>query len=389
MKTLHIAMLAPIKRPLTPDTTVSRQRIIADLTSGLLQKGHRVTIFATKDSSFSGAQIIGIPPKGLNFLPQVENPFYQHTSYLTLMIKKMLDMQDSFDIVHNHMYPEYLPLLSLSAMRKPLLTTVHSQMIPETADVLRVFPEAQLVAISQMAKKLSSRDMHVVHNSVDTDLFFPTEAAKDYLLCVGRMSAAKDDQGNFLDPKGVGNAIKVAQLAGERLKIVGNVEDPEFFETIVRPHLNDKIEFIGNISPEQTLTRQEMVKLFAGAKVFINAINWQEPFGLVMAEALACGTPVVAFDRGAVSEIVVDGKVGFVIDPDESRQSSDNSYQTESKIETKEIKGLVEAVKRIGEIDRSVCREHAITNFSTQRMVSEYEKLYNMLLYDKQHIITK
>lgn len=361
-KQLRIAMLAPIKRPLTPDTTVSRPRVIADLTEGLLKKGHKVSIFATADSSFPGADIIGITPKGLNFMPPAENPFYQHTSFLALMIKKMLDMQDSFDIVHNHMYPEYLPLLSLQAMQKPMLTTVHSQMVPDTVAVLQAFPDAELVAISHMAKKLSGREMHVVHNSVNTELFTPSDDPKEYLLCVGRMSAAKDAQGNFLDPKGISNAITVAQLTGERLKIVGNVEDPKFFETLVKPHLNDKIEFVGQVSSEQTLTREQMADLFAHAKVFLNAINWQEPFGLVMAEALASGTPVVAFNRGAVSEIVVDGKVGFVIDP------------------SKGTEGLAKAVKNIDSIDRKVCRDHAVANFSTTRMVDEYEKLYLNLL---------
>lgn len=362
MKTLHIALLAPIKRPLTPETTVSRQRVIADLVGGLLKKGHRVTIFATSDSHFPGAEIVGIVPKGLNFLPPPENPFYQHTSYLTLMIKKMLTMQDSFDLIHNHMYPEYLAFLSLSALKKPMLTTVHSQMTAETASVLKAFPEAELVAISYMAKKLSGRDMHVVHNSVNTDLFSPSEGIKDYLLCVGRMSAAKDDQGNFLDPKGIGNAIKVAQMTGERLKIVGNVEDLKFFETIVKPHLNGKIEFVGKVSSEQTLSREQMADLFKNAKAFVNAINWEEPFGLVMAEALACGTPVIAFDRGAISEIVVDGKVGFVIDPSEG------------------VEGLAKAVKNIASIDQKACRDHAVANFSTTRMVDEYEKLYFSLV---------
>lgn len=361
MKNLHIAMLAPIKRPLQPDTTVSRLRVIVDLVSGLLRKGHKITLFATGDSQFPGAQIIGIAPKGLNFMPPPENEFYQHTSYLTLMIAEMVKRQGSFDIIHNHMYPEYLPLLALSGLTTPLLTTVHSQMVSETAAVLQAFPQADLVAISHMAKRLSGREMHVVHNSVDVDLFTPSEGVKDYLLCVGRMSKAKDEKGNYLDPKGIGTAIKVAQLTGERLKIVGNVEDPKFFETLVKPHLNDKIEFIGKVASEQTLTRQQMVDLFKGAKAFINAINWEEPFGLVMAEALACGTPVLAYDRGAVSEIVVDSKVGFVIDPSLG------------------VDGLIKAVKKINSINRKDCRDHAVTHFSTVRMVDEYEALYTSL----------
>lgn len=212
-----------------------------------------------------------------------------------------------------------------------------------------------------MAKRMSGRDMDVVHNSIDTEFFVPQEGEKSYLLAVGRMSKAKDEQGRFLDPKGIGNAIAVAEKSGLPLKIVGNVEDPAFFETIVKPHLTDSIQFIGDISSEQTLSRQDMRGLFGGAKAFINAINWEEPFGLVMAEALSCGTPVVAFGRGAVSEIVTKD-VGFVVDPNAG------------------VDAMVDALKQIDTIKRSTCREYAVANFSIKRMVDEYEKVYEKAL---------
>lgn len=359
-KTLKIAILAPIKRPINPQTTVSRNRVIVDLVSGLLKKGHRVTIFGTEDSEIPGAKTIGIVPTGLNMLPAAENEFYQHTSYLTLMIAELVKRQNEFDLVHNHMYPEYLPLLVSSNLKIPMVTTVHSQMIELTAKVLREFPHTNLVAISHMAKKASGIEyIQVVHNSIDTEFFKPDESQpKEYLLAIGRMSKAKDKHGNFLDPKGISNSIKVAQMTGENLKIVGNVEDPEFYEILIKPYLNEKIEFVGDVSPEQKLSREQMVKLYHGAKAFLNPINWEEPFGLVMTEALACGVPVIAYDRGAVSDILVDSKTGYVIDP------------------VKGIEGLAEAVKKIAVIDREACRTHAVTHFSISRMVDEYESLY-------------
>lgn len=374
-------MLCPIKRPLTPNTTVSRPRVIVDLALGLMKKGHQVTLVGTKDSYLPGATTIGVVPKGLNFLPAPENEFYQHTSYLTLMIAELVKRQVEFDIIHNHMYPEYLPLLALDSLKTPCITTVHSQMIPLTVQVLRQFPIAHLVAISHMAQKASGiGTMRVVHNSVDTELFQPDDTpSKTYLLAVGRMSKAKNKDGSFMDPKGIQNAIKVAQVSGERLKIVGNVEDPKFFETLVKPHLSDKIEFVGEVSPEQKLTREEMVKLFVGAKAFINAINWEEPFGLVMAEALACGTPVIAYNRGAVAEIVKDGVTGFTVEPDISHLGDLGHL----KIQKRGLDALVEAVSRIGEIDRAACRKHAVTHFSTERMVEEYEQLYKQLVTTK------
>ena len=206
---------------------------------------------------------------------------------------------DDFDIIHNHMYPEFLALLA--SFKTPLVTTIHAQMTPEMADTLKLFLEAHLVAISESAKKLSGLDIPVIHNGIDTEFFIPGNAVRDYLLFVGRMSKAKNEKGNFLDPKGVVNAIKIAQKTGDRLKIVGNVEDSAFFETLIKPHLSDKIEFVGDVSSEQLLTREQMRELFQGAKAFLFPINWEEPFGLVMAEAMAFGTPGGAFQRGGVS----------------------------------------------------------------------------------------
>lgn len=364
MKPLRIAILAPIKRPITPDTTVSRARVIVDLAQGLMKKGHQVSLFATEDSLLPGAKIVGITSQGLNFMPPPENPFYRDTAYLTMMIKRVEAMQNDFDVIHNHMYPEYLPLLALSNFKIPFLTTVHSQMTEETKATLKLFPEAQLIAISEMSKKTAGIPaMTVIHNSINTDLFrIDPNSKRDYVLFVGRMSKAKDAQGNFLDPKGVTHAIKLAQVTGERLKIVGNVEDTAFFETLIKPHLSEKIEFVGEVSPEQLLTREQIVALFQGAKAFINPINWQEPFGLVMAEALACGTPVIAFDRGAVSEIVKDGEVGFVVDPEQG------------------IEGLQNALGKLSAINHDICREYAVKHFSTERMVSEYEMIYQKIL---------
>lgn len=360
---MKIAFLCPIKRPILPDTTVSRNRVIVDLVSGLVQNGHQITLFASKDSYLPNVQTVGILPNGLNFLPEAENPFYRHTAYLTQMIEEAVATQSQFDLIHNHMFPEYLALLIEPQLKIPLLTTVHSQMVDETIATLKKFPSSHLVAISRMAKQAAGiNNMYVVHNSIDTDLFTPVAGPKDYLLAAGRMSKAKDAQGNFLDPKGIANSIKVAQKLNMNLKIVGNCEDPKFFESLVKPYLSKQIEFVGEVSPEQSVKREDMVKLFQNALAFINPINWEEPFGLVMAESLSCGTPVVAFNRGAVSEIVADSKVGFVIDP----------YAG--------IDGIVQAVKRISEIDRNVCREHAVVNFCKDRMVKDYEKIYNSLI---------
>ena len=126
---MRIAILAPLKRAITPDVTASRPRVIFDLVSELIKRGHKITIFGTADSVVPGAEVVGVIPKALNFLPAAENPFYQHSAYLTKMIKMVTD---DFDIIHNHMYPEFLALLA--SFKTPLVTTIHAQMTPEMAD---------------------------------------------------------------------------------------------------------------------------------------------------------------------------------------------------------------------------------------------------------------
>lgn len=401
MKQQRIALLAPIKRAITPAVTASRPRVVFDLATGLVARGHTVTVFGTGDSTIPGAQIVPIVPRALTAMPPAENPFYQHTEYLVQMITKAAEKSGEFDIVHNHMYPEYLALLASSSFQVPLVTTVHSQMTPDMVATLQAFKHAHLLAISESAKRASGLPLPVVYNGIDTYRFVTANVEKTYLLFVGRMSSAKDEQGNFMDPKGVTHAIALAKHVNMPLHIVGNVEDPAFYETLIKPHLSDTISFVGPVTSEQALTREQVIEQYQGAIALINPINWEEPFGLVMAEAMACGVPVVAFNRGSVSELIVDGKTGFVIKPDQidSRnprmdkpkilgidtqglESSDGQAQDSGNLHIKKIgiDGLMEAVKRIGEIDPAVCRSHAVDHFSTDAMVSQYEKVYEGLV---------
>lgn len=362
-KQLRIAMLTGIKRSINPGVTAARNRVIVDLATELVSRGHDVTLYTTQDSSLPGVHIEPILPSGLTALPAAENPFYQHTAYLTKMIATLISKQDSYDVVHNHMYPEYLPLLALDAMRIPTITTFHAQMTPESTEVLGMFPSATVVAISDAASRASGRGLPVVHNGIDTDLFVPDDTRKhEYALFVGRMSKAKGNDGAFLDPKGVTNAIAVCEKLRMPLKIVGNIEDPEFFEMLIKPHLSDTIQLVGGGGKEQNLTREDVVALYQGARVFLNPINWEEPFGLVMAEAMSCGVPVVAYDRGSVSELVADGKTGFVVDPQRGHD------------------GLIEALGAVDSIDRHACRSHAVERFSKARMTSDYLDWYQKLL---------
>lgn len=370
---LRIAMLAPLKRPITPTTTVSRNRVIVDLTSQLLKRGHAVTIFGTGDSQLPGVDFRVVIPASLQKLPPAENAFYQHTAYLTQMVRAILADQNSFDIVHNHMYPEFYPFAVLPLLTKPMLTTVHAQMTPDLTSVFAGFPEAHLVALSDAAMRQAGRTMDVVHNGIDADFFVPdTKRVQEYFLFIGRMSRAKDDRGKFLDPKGVTHAIAAAYKTNERLKIVGSVEDPLFFETLVQPLLSKHIEYVGTPTPEQSMQREDVKTLYQEAKALLLPIQWEEPFGLVMIEAMACGTPVIAYNRGSVSEIVKDGLTGFVVDPQDG------------------IDGFVNAIKKLTALSseayqnmRRACRKQVEEHFTVEKMVDGYERIYKSLIVNR------
>ena len=367
MKNLNIAFLPGLKRPIAPDTTISRNRIIVDLATDLVKRGHQVTIFGTKDSFLPGVSFHPVIPKGLSSLPPTENPFYTETAYITHAISELIRNQHQFDLIHNHMYPEFLPLLAACDMTVSMVTTVHAQITTELSlALLDTVKHTTLVCISESAKKKLNLPAAVVYNGIDTNLFSMDESTKKpYFLFVGRMSKAKS-KGRFLDPKGACKAIYIAQKAQVTLKIVGNVEDRAFYDTLIAPHLSKTIEFVGEVSSEQKISRKEMVRLYQNARALLFPINWEEPFGLVMIEAMACGTPVIAFNRGSVSEIVQDGLTGFVVDPN------------------KGVDGFVEVISRISSIDRKTCRQHVLAHFSKEKMGEEYEKIYRKSIQEKQ-----
>lgn len=376
MPRLKIALLAPLKRPITLQTTVSRNRVILELAQGLAERGHSVTIFGTSDSQVPNVEIVGVIRKGLIDLPPSENPFYTDTAHITHAVMRLISEQERFDIIHNHMYPEFLPLIGGALFKTPIVTTVHAQITPELAMALNdVRGSTKLISISESAKRALRLESTIVYNGVDTNFFVPNDSQKSYLLFVGRMSKAKKD-GKFIDPKGATNAIGVAQKTGEFLKIAGNIEDKNFYDELIAPNLSEKIQMVGEVCSEQNLEREKVLSLYQNAKAFIFPINWEEPFGLVMIEAMACGTPVIAYNRGSVSEIVRDGLTGFIIDPDDEERPGKGTWA----IKKQGIEGLVEAIKRIGEIDRVTCRKHVSENFTVEKMVENYEKIYQEII---------
>jgi glycosyltransferase involved in cell wall biosynthesis len=361
---MKILLISLLKRRLGPEITASRPHIIYEIASGLVKKGHDVSILGTADSVVEGAKIIPIIPKAFIDLPPQENPFYAETAYLVQLARKVQEIAPEFNIIHNHTYPEFINLLIAGQIKTPMVTTVHAQATKEFDDTLSLFPDTNLVSLSKAHQRLFSKTkfIRIVYNGVDTSQYAFSDKDRKYLLWLGRLSKARNQDGSFMDPKGIRWAIELARQTGENLLLSGNIEDMDFYDKDIKPFLSDKIKWIGPISREQALTRAEIISLMQGAKAFLMTINWEEPFGLVMTESMSCGTPVIGFNRGSVSEIIVEGKTGFIVDPNEG------------------VEGLKKAVLRLSEINHQDCRDHVVNNFSLEKMVENYEKLYQEII---------
>jgi len=362
---MKILILAPLTRGITPKVNAGRPRMIYDLVSCLKRRGHRITIIGTKDSFVPGVKVIPVIKKSFYEISHsFENPFYAHTSFIIKAMKIAEEKSSNFDVIHNHCYPEFIHLLIEKNLKAPIVTTIHAAMTSELDEVLSLFPSSYLISISKSSKRLTKKAKFykVINNGVDTNLYKFSEKRGDYLLWIGRLAKAKDKKGNFMDPKGIRWAIKLARETNSKLLLSGNVEDPEFFEKDVKPYLSKKIKWIGPISSEPPLTKKQVVKLMQKAKVFLMTVNWEEPFGLVMVESMSCGTPVIGFNRGAVSEVIVNGKTGFVVNPKQG------------------VNGLKKALKNIDKIDPKTCREYVEKNFTLEKVAENYEKVYQEII---------
>ena len=318
---MKILLASTIKRNVNKDTTYSRSKIVYQIASGLVKRGHDVSLLGTADSDVEGVKIIPIIDKG--FIDKqreegYENSYYVETAYLVKFAKKLEEIGREFDVIHNHSYPEFLNLFASDTLKTPIIVTIHMSLTPGLMsvydDVLNLFPKSHLVAISNSQKEhfKKAKIETVIYNGVDTISFPFSREKEDYLLWLGRLGQAKNPDGSFVDAKGVSWAIKTAVKTGRKLILSGGVEDKEFFEKEVRPYLNDKIQWVGKVGKDQPLTTQQLAAYYGKAKGFLMTPNWDEAFGLVIAEAMSCGTPVIAFNSGSIPEIVQDGKTGYL-----------------------------------------------------------------------------
>jgi glycosyltransferase involved in cell wall biosynthesis len=340
---MRIAQVAPLYESVPPRLYGGTERVVSWLTEELVALGHDVTLFASGDS-VTNARLISGSTKALRLDPDCVDPLAHHI----LMIERVYEMAEEFDLIHFHIDYVHFPLSRRE--RVPCLTTLHGRLdLPDLPPLYREFRDMSLVSISDAQRKplrWANWIGTVRHGLPANALSMKKEAREGYLAFLGRVCPEK----------GVDQAIAIAIRSGMKLKIAAKVDrvDVDYFERKIKPLLNHPlVEFMGEIG------HREKADFLGNAAALLFPINWPEPFGLVMIEAMACGTPVIAYPYGSVPEIIPDGVCGFYVH---------------------DVKEGVDAVHRLGEIDRHECRRHFELNFTAERMACDYVKIYQTLV---------
>ncbi|RMG69872.1 MAG: glycosyltransferase family 4 protein [Nitrospirae bacterium] len=336
---MRIAQVSPLYESVPPKLYGGTERVVSYLTEELVKMGHEVTLFASADSETS-ARLISVCPSALRLSRDVIDPLAHHV----LMLEKVIQHINEFDIIHFHIDYIHFPLVRSKRLRS--LTTLHGRL--DIGDILPLyseFREMPVVSISNAQRKplpfLNWVD--TVYHGIPAELYKPRYETGKYLAFIGRMSPEKRPD----------LAIEIAKRAGIPLKIAAKVDDAnrEYFERVVKPLLDTElVEFIGEIG------EAEKNEFLGNALAMLFPIDWPEPFGLVMIEAMACGTPVIARRCGSVPEVMKDGVSGFIFN------------------EVDEAVGLIE---RVNEIDRRGVRRYFEERFTSERMARDYVRLYN------------
>jgi glycosyltransferase involved in cell wall biosynthesis len=339
---VRIALLAPAWFAVPPVRYGGIEWVVSILADGLVDRGHDVTLYAAGDSQ-TKAHLVTSYDEPPSYRIGMSLPDLHHT--LTC-----LEEAEKYDVVHDHSGPVACALGQCIAT--PFCHTVHGPLTGEPglvyAQIAKVSPRVRLISLSenQRSPRPELNWLATCHNAIDLDAY-PIHPGNDgYLLFLGRMSP----------DKGAGNAVRVALETGMPLKLAGKIHDPiehEYFDAAVRPHLGDGIEYVGEVS------HNEKVELLQRAAVTVFPIQWPEPFGLVMVESMACGTPVLATRLGAVPEVVEHGRGGLVVDT---------------------VDEMAACIPRILALDPLEVRAVADESFSAHRMVLDYERAYELLV---------
>lgn len=339
---LRIAVVAPLHESVPPKLYGGTERVVSYLTEELVRQGHRVSLFATGDSETT-AELRAMWPQGLRLDPDCRDPVAPHLA----MLHDVAESADEFDIVHFHI--DYWHFAVSRLLRLSAVTTLHGRLDnPELAPLYRRYSDMPVISISdaQRAPLPWARWIGTVHHGLPSRLLTPGPGTGGYAAFVGRMSPEKRPD----------RAIRIARRAGMPLRLAAKVEkcDVEYFESVVKPLLDGPdVEFVGEIDERQ---KQDFL---GNAAALLFPIDWPEPFGLVMIESLACGTPVIAFACGSVPEVVCDGVDGRVVRSEEE---------------------AVAALADIALVDRAACRASFEDRFTADRMARDYVRLYREVI---------
>ena len=339
--------------PVPPRLAGGTERVIADLIRGVIKVGHSVDAFVPTDSALDATNRAAIPSlqslreAAANAGPRV--PGATPAVLEAALLESVRAHADDYDVVHCH--TEFAHAAVLGTMRARTLTTVHWRCDELDRQLFfRAFPDLPVAAISHdQARSVPPSNLAgVVHHGFEADRYAPGPGSRDTLAFLGRMT----------DQKRPERAIELARRTGMGLRLAGNLDpgNPAHFERHVAPYLGGRIEHVGEVDDGGKQA------LLGGAAALVFPIDWPEPFGLVMIEAMACGTPVIAWRRGAVPEIVEDGITGFVVD---------------------DMEGAVRAVSRLPEIDRGAVRRRFEERFGADRMARDYCAIYERLAHSK------
>lgn len=339
---MRIAELAPIVERIPPVRYGGTERVVYELTEELVRRGHEVTLFATADSLTSArlASVVKVSLREAN-----AKDLYGTNTGTLLHIGEAFVRQDEFDMIHDHL--GFLALPTANIARTPVVTTMHGPYMHEVRAMYRKLRRPHLISISNNQRDAAPELNHLatVYNGLTLDPYPFGSEPGEYLLFVGRISMEK----------GTHLAIAAAMDLGLPLIIAAKLDkvDRPYFREYVEPYLSGRVQWIGEVD------EAARNKLYSEARALLHPVQWREPFGLVLIEAMACGCPVLAMNKGSIPELVRDGVSGFVV---------------------REYEDLLAAIDRIDEIDRAACRDHALSLFSAKRMADGYEAAFREVL---------
>ena len=334
---MHIAMLSPIAWRTPPQNYGPWESVVSLLTEELVSRGYKVTLFATGNSETSG-KLHSDCARGYeedqSIIPKV---------WECLHISELFEQAEDFDIIHNNF--DYLPLTYTSFITTPVVTTIHGFSSPGILPVYKKYNnKVSYISISEADRSAELDYIKTIHHGIDLNHFDFQPDPDDYLLFFGRIHP----------DKGTKEAIEIAGACNKKLILAGIIQDEAYYNQYIVPYLDDKnVIFIGSAEPVQRN------QLLGKATALLHPINFEEPFGLSVIESMACGTPVIAFNRGSMPELIENGKNGFTVNT---------------------VDDAIEAVGKIKNINRKYCRRYIEQHFTVNQMTEKYIQVYETVL---------